>query len=400
MEELTSGRGRRFSLALLGVLSSLGSLVIDLYLPAFPGVATDLGVPLSTVTLSLTTALLGLAVGHVLYGPLSDRFGRRAPLTVGLALFIAASLGCALAPNFATLLVMRFFQSFGAAAGIVIARAIVRDLYHGRELARAFSVVMVVFALTPVAAPSLGAVLLEFGGWRWLFCFCALFGAFCLALSTRLPETLPPGARTSHGFARTILVYGSMLRNARFALPATLGASSAIMVFGYVSTSPAVMLEHFSLSRGHYAVLFGAFGLCLALGAIVNNRLLLRLGMLQIVPIFVGLSLLAGPLILLSLVGGPALLLVSLGIGLTLVCVGVIGANVTAMCLDLYPDSAATAAGLLGVIGLSVGAALSMVLAALQLPAIVEMGGSILLGSALAATLLTHAWRRRALRMA
>ncbi|HEY7821862.1 MAG TPA: MFS transporter, partial [Acidimicrobiia bacterium] len=179
-------------------------MAIDLYLPAFPDVAADLGVSLSTVPLTLTAAMLGLGLGQVFYGPLSDRYGRKRPLIAGLVLFTVASVACALAPNFGAFLAMRFLQSLGGSAGVVIARAIVRDLYSSKALAQALSIVVMVFALAPVLAPSLGAALLQLGTWRWLFWFLAIFGVLCLAAASVLPETLDPASRTDHGVSRAM----------------------------------------------------------------------------------------------------------------------------------------------------------------------------------------------------
>lgn len=388
VEALTVGRGRAISLFILGALTTFGPMAIDLHLPAFPNVAEDLGVPLSSIPLTLTTAMLGLGLGQVVYGPLSDRFGRKRPLLAGLALFTVASIACAVAPNFGFLLVMRFMQALGGSAGLVIARAIVRDLYRGKALAQALSIVVMVFALAPILAPILGGVLLQFGDWRWLFYFLAIFGILCFVATWLLPETLQASMRTSHGLKQAAGVYGTLIREPRFALPAVMVGSSYILLFGYISTSPAVMMDYFGLGELSFAVLFAFLSLCYSSGALMNNRLLRTFSMTQLIIVFVLVQVVAAVSMLVSALAGPNIVVVSIAIGLAMLTIGVISANGTAMCLDPFPRSAGSAAALLGVLSMSVGVVVSSALVAIHLPTVTELATTMVIGAVLGLSLM------------
>lgn len=387
-ESLTVGRGRAMSLVILGALTTFGPMAIDLYLPAFPNVALDLGVSVSSVPLTLTAAMLGLGLGQLVYGPLSDRFGRKRPLFAGLVLFTVASVACAVAPNFESLLALRFLQSLGGSAGVVIARAIVSDLYKGKALAQALSIVVMVFALAPVFAPLLGAALLQLGGWRWLFVFLAVFGVLCIAAAAVLPETLTTASRNDHGFGASLVVYGRLLRNRDFLSPALLAGTTYVVLFAYISTSPAVMLEYFGLSEFEFALLFGLLSLAFALGAQVNSRLLKAFSVVQLIVAFVAIQLVAAIALLVSALMGPNVVVVSVTIGVAMMTIGVVSANATALTLDPFPSAAGSAAALLGVIGMGVGAVVSSTLVAIDLPVVTELGTAMVIGAGAGALLL------------
>lgn len=380
-DSLTRGRGRVLTLVILGSLTTFGPMAIDLYLPAFPDVAADLGVSVMTVPLTLTAAMLGLGLGQVVYGPLSDRFGRKRPLIAGLVLFTIASVACALAPDFGVLLAMRFLQSLGGSAGVVIARAIVRDLYRGKSLAQALSIVVMVFALAPVFAPTLGAGLLQLGSWRWLFAFLAVFGVMCLLATLTLPETLSVGNRTDHGIGKAVGVYGVLVRDPKFFAPALLASSTYVVLFAYISTSPAVMMDYFGLGEVSFALLFGLLALCFALGALVNRRLLVTFDILPLTIAFVLVQAVASAMLFISALVGPNLIVVSVAVGLAMTTVGVVSANATALCLDPFPGAAGSAAALVGVLGMMIGAVVSSALVAIQSPVVTELGTAMVIGS-------------------
>ena len=395
LDALTSGRGRAYSLAILGALTTFGPMAIDLYLPAFPDVAVDLGVSVTTVPLTLTTSMIGMGVGQFLYGPLSDRYGRKKPMMVGLILFTVASVACALAPTFGVLLITRFFQSLGGAAGVVIARAIVRDLYQGKELAKALSIVVMVFAFAPIFAPTLGAVLLTFGGWRSLFYFLAIFGIACMAASLQIPETLLPERRTDHGIASAVHVYARIVVDSRFLAPAMLIGFTYVILFSFISTSPAVLIDFFGLGELPFAVLFGFLSFCFALGAPINRRLLNSFSMQQLIRALVGLQLVASMILLWTALTTPNLWVVTAAIGLGMFTVGAVSANATALCLDPFPGAAGSAAALVGVFGMAVGAIVSSMLVAISMPVVTELGTAMFFGAVAGALMLPFLSERR-----
>lgn len=380
IESLTVGRGRALSLVILGALTTFGPMAIDLYLPAFPDVAVDLGVPVTTVPLTLTTSMIGMGVGQLLYGPLSDRYGRKKPLVGGLVLFTVASVACALAPTFQTLLGFRFLQSLGGAAGVVIARAIVRDLYQGRELAKALSIVVMVFGLAPVLAPTLGAVLLEFGGWRTLFYFLSIFGIGCIAISAELPETLAANRRNDHGIVLAIRTYASLSKDSRFLAPALLIGFSYVTLFGFISTAPAILMDYFGLDELMFAILFGGLSLCFAIGAPINRRLLRNFSIQRLIMGAVVLQVVSAAGLFASGFVGPRLSIFLLTVGVAMLTVAVVSANGTALALDPFPNSAGSAAALVGLVGMAFGASVSALLVALHSPVVIELAATMLVG--------------------
>ena len=375
------GRGRAISLVILGLLTTFGPMSIDLYLPAFPDVALDLGVPVTTVPLTLTTSMIGMGVGQILYGPLSDRYGRKKPLLGGLVLFTVASVACALAPTFQVLLGFRFLQSLGGAAGVVIARAIVRDLYHGRDLAKALSIVVMVFGLAPVLSPTLGAGLLLIGGWRTLFYFLAVFGIACIAASSRIPETLPVDRRTDHGLGSASGVYVSLAKDPRFLAPALLIGFTYVTLFGFISTAPAILMDYFGLSELSFAVLFGFLSLSYALGAPINRRLLSSFSIQQLIAAAVVFQVIAAAVLLWSGLIGPRLIVFVVAVGVAMMTVAIVSANGTALALDPFPASAGSAAALVGLFGMTVGASVSSLLVVLHFPVVTELATTMLLGA-------------------
>ena len=369
------------SLVILGLLTTFGPMSIDLYLPAFPDVALDLGVPVTTVPLTLTTSMVGMGVGQILYGPLSDRFGRKKPLLGGLVLFTVASIACALAPSFQVLLGFRFLQSLGGAAGVVIARAIVRDLYHGKDLAKALSIVVMVFGLAPVLSPTLGAGLLELGGWRTLFYFLAVFGVACIAASSAIPETLPPDRRTDHGLGSALGVYVTLAKDPRFLAPALLIGFTYVTLFGFISTAPAILMDYFGLSELSFAVLFGFLSLSYALGAPINRRLLSSFSIQQLIAAAVVFQVIAAAVLLWSGLIGPRLIVFVVAVGVAMMTVAIVSANGTALALDPFPASAGSAAALVGLFGMTVGASVSSLLVVLHFPVVTELATTMLLGA-------------------
>lgn len=397
LDALTRGRGRAYSLAILGALTTFGPMAIDLYLPAFPDVAFDLGVSVTTVPLTLTTSMIGMGVGQILYGPLSDRFGRKRPLVGGLILFTIASVACALAPTFGALLGFRFLQSLGGAAGVVIARAIVRDLYTGKDLAKALSIVVMVFGLAPVLAPSLGAALLEVGGWRTLFYFLAVFGLGCIAASSVIPETLSRDRRTDHGLLSALAVYASLARDPRLLAPALLIGCSYVTLFGFISTAPAILMDFFGLGELPFAVLFGFLSLCFALGAPLNRRLLGTFSIQRLIAGAVTLQVVAAGALLWSGLIGPTLVVFVVTAGLAMLTVAVVSANSTALALDPFPGTAGSAAALIGLFGMAIGASVSAILVVLHFPVVTELASTMLLGGLAGAVMLPFISERRRL---
>ena len=339
---------RRRLVVVLGAMSAFGPLSIDFYLPGLPRLTSDFDASASAGQLTLTACLLGLAFGQLAFGPLSDRFGRRPPLIVGLIVYCGASFACAAAQDVWTLVALRLVQGLSGSSGIVIARSVVRDLRSGVGAARLFSIIMVVVGVVPFLAPILGGALLHATTWRGLFVILGVVDAFILAgVLGWLPETLPHERRQRGG--QTAAGFLQLLGDRIFlAYAAVLGLNFAAM-FSYIAGSSFVLEDIYGVSPQEYGLIFGVNALGIVVCSQVNRSLVARASPERM--------LLAG--VCAGTTGGVALLVVVLagGIGLPgilpclFVCVSSVGLvipNSTALALTDYPHAAGSAAALLG----------------------------------------------------
>ncbi|MDX1525399.1 MAG: multidrug effflux MFS transporter [Pseudidiomarina maritima] len=240
----------------LALLTAFGPLSIDMYLPAFGAIAESYNTPTNRVELSLTSFFLGLFIGQLLYGTASDRFGRKPPLYFGLALYIVTSLACAYAPNLESLILLRFLQAIGSCAGMVIARAMVRDLYTPQASAQVFSFLILVMGIAPILAPLMGAYVTAAFGWQAIFIIVAALAVACLAIvHIRLPETRLPNQAVR--IRSSLPIYWGVLRDRSFLRYSLSGGIAQSGMFAYITASPLVFIEHFGLSPTHYSWLFG-----------------------------------------------------------------------------------------------------------------------------------------------
>ncbi|HEV7753711.1 MAG TPA: multidrug effflux MFS transporter [Baekduia sp.] len=341
----------------LGSLSAFGPLSIDMYLPALPAMADDLHAAPSLVQLTLTACLLGLAAGQLIGGPISDARGRRGPLLAGLAVYVAASALCALAPSVGVLIAMRFVQGAAGAFGIVIGRAVVRDLHEGREAARLFAALILVNGVAPILAPVIGAGILHVTSWRGVFAVLALIGAVLLVVvAAVLGETLPAADRHPGGLRETLRTFRELLGDRGF-VGCVLSAGLAFAaMFAYISGSPFVLQDIYGASPAVFAVLFGINGLGIVLAGRLSSRLserhdpavLLRAGLTATAAGGVGL--------LLAILTGAGLAGVLPALFVTVASIGIIVPNAAALALSGHRSRAGSASGLLGLAQFALGA--------------------------------------------
>ena len=343
-----TGRAAIGLLVLLGSLTAIGPLSLDTYLPALPEMTRDLSASQARIQLSLTTCLVGMAVGQLVTGPLSDRWGRRRPVLVGVAAYTLLSLLCTLAPTAETFAAARFFQGFAGGMGTVVARAVVRDLYAGRAAAKYFSRLTLVFGLAPMVAPAFGSLLLGLGDWRVIFVALTVIGALLATVVVRrLPETLPVARRNTGGLAGIARVARVLLTD-RIYLGYTLTQGLAFAgLLGYLSGSSFVLQDVFGLSAGAFSLIFGVNSLAFVAVGQLNARLLDRQGPRPLLITALGIGLLAA----LGLIAGALLDALPLVVVAMLVFLGSLGMvmpNGTALALDRHGAHAGTAAALLG----------------------------------------------------
>jgi DHA1 family bicyclomycin/chloramphenicol resistance-like MFS transporter len=342
---------------LLGALSAFGPLSMDMYLPGLPSMARDLSAPAWAAQLTITTSMLGLAGGQLVAGPISDALGRRRPLLAGVAAYAAASLLCALAPNIWLLLVLRLVQGAAGAAGIVIARAIVRDLHEGVAAARFFALLMLVSGLAPILAPIAGGQLLHVTDWRGIFVVLAGIGALLLlAAWWALGETLAPAARHGGGLVATLGVFGGLVHDRVFlgytlAMGLSFGAMAA-----YIAGSPFVLQDIHGVSPQLFSALFALNAAGIVAASQISRGLVERHGPRRLLVAGVCAGALGGLGALASIVlgGGLAGLLPSLFV--LVASIGLVLPNATALALADHPRTTGSASALLGLSQFAIGA--------------------------------------------
>jgi DHA1 family bicyclomycin/chloramphenicol resistance-like MFS transporter len=345
-----AGGGRTGLIVLLGSLTAIAPMSIDMYLPSFPVLTLGLDTNPAAVQRTLSVFFIGLALGQLVYGPVSDRVGRRLPLLVGLALYTAASVGCALAGSIAQLVVWRGLQALGGCAGVVTARAVVRDVFGPREQARVLSSLLLVMGVAPILAPLAGGWLLAVAGWRAIFGVLVGFGAVVwVSVYRGLPDTDPAERATSLTPADAAAAFGRVARDSRFRRHALAGGLGQCVLFAYIAGAPFLYIDTLGLTASTFAAVFGlnAAGL---IGASQLNRALLRRSepqsilrnalVLQVVAgaALTGAAWRAAPGLV--AIGGPVLLAVLL--------LGFILPNTTALALAPFDRDAGTASALLG----------------------------------------------------
>ena len=294
-----TGWGRLRLVLVLGALIALGPLTIDMYLPALPTIVDDLETTSAAVQLTLTGTLVGLALGQLLVGPLSDTFGRRRPLLVGVGVHVLASLLILVAPNVAVLGGLRVLQGVGAAAASVVTMAIVRDLFVGRAAATLFSRLMLVLGVAPVLAPTIGGEVLRFTSWRGVFVVLAVMALMLVVVAAvALPETLPPARRRPLGVRTTLRTYRGLLRDRTFVGLVLVAGLAMSGLFGYVAGSSFVFQEEFGLDQQQFGLLFGAGALFLIGATQLNAALLRRFEPRVLLPFGLVLATVAGAVLL------------------------------------------------------------------------------------------------------
>ena len=345
---------------LLGGLSAFASLSLDMYLPALPALAADLHASPSQVQLTLTACLVGLAVGQLVAGPASDARGRRRPLLVGLAGYAATSALCAAAPSIWALVGLRLFQGMSGAAGIVIARAVVRDRYAGFEAARYFAVLMLVNGLAPIGAPVLGAALLNVTTWRGIFAVLAGIGVLLLAGATvGLAETLPPGRRRPGGLSATVSAFRGLLADRAFV--GCIGSAGLAFagMFAYIAGSSFVLQDIYRVSPQTFGLLFGMNACGIVAASQISRFLVRRVGPRRLLGAGVAGAAAGGVALLAAVLAGAGLPGILPALFVAVASVGLVSPNATALALAGHPGTAGSASALLGTTTFVIGGAVA-----------------------------------------
>jgi MFS transporter, DHA1 family, multidrug resistance protein len=343
---------------LLGLLSAVGPITTDMYLPAFPAIEAALGGRPGAAQMTLATWFVGLAIGQMTQGTLSDRYGRRWPLIIGMGLYTIGSVGCALAPGLATLSVMRLLCGFGGSAGMVITRAIVRDVADGHAAARLMSRLMLIMGAAPILAPTLGGIVLAFAGWQAIFWICALYGAVgWLMVVLFLPETLPEARRSKLGVVGIVSRYAGIITERSFITHALMGGFAMSAMFAYLGGSPGVFIGMFDLSPSLYGALFGVCASGFIGMSQLNPRLVVRFGAGRVMRVGVWVFLAAtAVLAAVAFVGPWGWVSVWLPIFVVMSCQGLVSPNTVVGALSRHAGHAGSASALMGTMQFALGA--------------------------------------------
>ena len=341
---MTKANSKLFLVLLLGVLSAFGPFVVDLYLPSLPQLASFFETSASMTQLTLTTAMIGLAVGQLLLGPLSDKFGRKKPLIISLVIYIISTVLIVFSPNIETMIVLRVIQGLSSAGSVVISRAIATDLYRGREMTRFFGLLMTINGIAPIISPILGSLLLEYISWKGVFVFLALIGVIVLFFCFRLKESLSAENRLQGSIFATFSTFGVIIKNRLFM--SYVGIQSFLLgaMFAYIAASPFILQSFYGLSAFIFSLCFGANGAALVIGANIGgklpNRQALAIGVLAFV--------VAALYTIAVLIIQPYWLFVEIGFFAMLLLMGITFPAISTLAMESERQYAGSASALLG----------------------------------------------------
>ncbi|MER7344437.1 multidrug effflux MFS transporter [Streptomyces aurantiacus] len=346
---------------ILGGLTAMPPLSMDMYLPALPEVTNALHTPAATIQLTLTACLMGMALGQLVVGPMSDKWGRRRPLLIGLLVYILATAICALAPTAELLIAFRLLQGLAGAAAIVIARAVVRDLYDGVEMARFFSTLMLISGVAPIVAPLIGGQVLRLTDWRGIFVVLTVVGvALTLLVWRRLPETLAPADRHDGGTAEALRTMRGLLADRVFTGYMVAGGFAFAALFAYISASPFVIQEIYGASPQTFSLLFGVNSVGLIIVGQINGKLLVgRVSLDKALGFGLAVITLAATALLLmtsGVFGDIGLAPIAVGLFVLMSAMGLAMPNTNALALMRTRHAAGSASALLGTSSFLIGA--------------------------------------------
>ena len=364
-----NGTNKKFSVILiLGLLSAIGPFSIDMYLPAFPDIAKNLHTTVAQVTLSLSSFFIGISAGQLLYGPLLERFGRKKPLYIGLCIYLIASLGCALAASVNALIMLRLLQALGGCVGMVAARAMVRDLFEVKENAKVFSMLMLVVAVSPIIAPTLGGYVTSVLGWRYVFAMLIVVDLIILTgVYFLLPESKKPDPHFSLKPVPIIKNFAGVIRHPQFYTYALTAAISAAGLYAYVGGSPYVFMEIYKVNERQYGWIFALIAMGLIGASQINSVLLKNYTSEQIIKVALGCqSVIGASMALITFFGWNDLFITIFLIFIFLSCQGFVFPNASALSLASFGHNAGSASALMGAIQMGIGAGTSALVSVLQ----------------------------------
>lgn len=368
---------------LLGSLSAFAPFATDMYLASFPRLVLSFRTTPEKVQLSLSIFFFGMAVGQMLYGPLIDRYGRRRPLLAGVALYIISSALILIAPNMEVFIALRLLQAIGGCVGMIVSRAVIRDLFDERDSARVLSQLMAVLTLAPIIAPLLGGYMLVIADWHAIFIFLTAFGVFCFLIAFKgMPETLPPERRHAQNVRGLLKTFAGLLRQADFIFPALLASFGMSCMFVFITGSPYVFMQLHGVSAQHYGWLFGMMACGIVLGVQLNRMLLAHVAPRAVLPWALLVNALAA-LVLLLLANTASLWLFMVPLWICIAVTPMIGANSAAIAMRASGRYAGSASSLFGLLQFGIASFASSMVGVLHNGSAYPMAGLMFVSSVL-----------------
>ncbi|GAA2852874.1 multidrug effflux MFS transporter [Pediococcus damnosus] len=345
-------KGRKLWLTFfLGLISATGPLSLDMYLPALPTMQAAFHTSTSVIQLSITFCLIGLAVGQLIVGPLSDKFGRKVPLAIGFALFALTSVLIMLVHSITLFLVLRFIQGLAGSAGQVLSRAVACDLFSGKELIKFFSILMGVNGIFPIISPIIGGFLLNFMSWRGIFGFLTVIGVLVVfGIWLTLDETLPQSSRSTQGVLQSFRSLGSVFKQREFILIALIQGLVFGALFSYISASSFVFQNFFRLTAQQFSLLYALNGLGIIIGNNIPAYLTNKLSGRQVLSLALILGSVSGVIMVGSLLLTPNILLVAVPLFVVVICIGIVNTIATSIAMSSQSTNTGSASAVLGLL--------------------------------------------------
>ena len=372
-------RQQNIILLVLGTMIAIGPLSIDMYLPSFENIATDFQTTKAQVGVSLTSYFIGIAFGQLAYGPIMDKFGRKVPLLVGLVIYILSSLSCFYSPDIMWLIISRFFLAIGASAGMVAAKAVVRDIFPPEEVARAISFLMLIMGSAPIIAPTLGSFVIVHFSWQMIFMFLAFFaGLMFVSVLFFLPESITPDKTVELKIKQVVFKYKGIMQDKIFLSFSLAGSLTIGAMFAYISNAPILFMDRFHFTETQFGWMFGLNASGLIIGSQLNRLVLKRFSTFNLTLKISYLLLVLGVILFLNALFFSSFYITVISLFLILFLLGFQNPNTTALSLYPFTKRAGRASALVGCLKMCLGAVTSFIISLYTGISLVPMALTIL----------------------
>jgi len=388
-------RQQNIILLVLGTMIAIGPLSIDMYLPSFENIATDFQTTKAQVGVSLTSYFIGIAFGQLAYGPIMDKFGRKVPLLVGLVIYILSSLSCFYSPDIMWLIISRFFLAIGASAGMVAAKAVVRDIFPPEEVARAISFLMLIMGSAPIIAPTLGSFVIAHFSWQMIFMFLAFFaGLMFVSVLFFLPESITPDKTVELKIKQVVFKYKGIMQDKIFLSFSLAGSLTIGAMFAYISNAPILFMDRFHFTETQFGWMFGLNASGLIIGSQLNRLVLKRFSTFNLTLKISYILLVLGVVLFLNALFFSSFYITVISLFLILFLLGFQNPNTTALSLYPFTKRAGRASALVGCLKMCLGAVTSFIISLYTGISLVPMALTILVCLVLSSMLLIRFKRK------